>query len=246
MRFLMMHKNDAATEAGQLPPRDLIEKMGAFIGGYASSGVFLDGGGLGASRTRTRLRFADGRATVTHGPYAGAHELPAAMLVLKVTDRAEAIGWAERYGKILGDGELELGPLNEPWDLGLMPRPADAPLRVLLIEKADHATEHGGGRTPTQKAELTRLASEMRKAGVLQSAERLQPSAAGKRLVFTRHELRIVDGPFTESKELIGGFSILRLPSIDAAIELCRPYAEILGGTLEVDIRPLVEPEPAA
>jgi hypothetical protein len=53
------------------------------------------------------------------------------------------------------------------------------------------------------------------------------------------------DGPFTESKELIGGFSILDLPSIDAVLAECVRFAEILGGELEIDVRPLYEPEDA-
>jgi hypothetical protein len=52
-----------------------------------------------------------------------------------------------------------------------------------------------------------------------------------------------MDGPFSESKELIGGFAVLKLPSMDVAIEECTRYAAILGGTLEIDIRPLYEAE---
>jgi hypothetical protein len=151
------------------------------------------------------------------------------MLLLSVRTRDEAIGWAERYGKILGDGEVELGPVNEAWDLGLMEKPADAPLRVLLLDK------DLGERTTKQKADLTRLQTEMTKAGVLQSAERFSPRA--KRLRFTNHALAVVDGPFAESKELIGGFSIMELPSDEAAIAETTRFAEILGGTLEVDLR---------
>ena len=180
----------------------------------------------------------DGHCTNVPGPYRGEHELPAAMLVLKVASRDAALGWAERYGKILGDGELELGKVNEPWDIGLMPAPENPPLQFLLIEKADAATE-GGGRTPQQKAALSRLRTEMAKAGVLVSSHQLQPSAAGKRLAFKDHQLTVHDGPFAESKELIGGFSIMELPDLATAIELSRPYADILGGTLEIDIRVL-------
>ena len=55
MRFMIMHKNDPQTEAGEPPPLDLVHKMGAFIGEYAETGRFIDGAGLGASATRTRL-----------------------------------------------------------------------------------------------------------------------------------------------------------------------------------------------
>jgi hypothetical protein len=236
MRFMMMHKNDPQTEAGQPPPMELVNEMGAFIGEYAATGAFIDGAGLGASRTRTRLVFRNGQCTTKRGPYRGEHELPAATLLLKVRTLEEALGWAERYGKILGNGELEVGKVNEPWDIGVMPAPENPPLQMLLIEKADDATE-GAGRSAQQKAALSRLETEMTKAGVLVRAYRLQSSAKGKRLMFNNNDLRVIDGPFAESKELIGGFSVMELPGMDETIALCRRYAEILGGTLEVDVR---------
>jgi hypothetical protein len=236
MRFMIMHKNDPETEAGNPPPLELVHQMGTFIGEYANTGRFIFGAGLGASKTRTRLVFRNGQSATKHGPYQGEHELPAAMLLLKVRTREEAIGWAERYGKILGDGEVELGKVNEPWDIGLMAPPENPPLQILLIEKADRATE-GGGRSPQQKAALSRLKTEMTKAGVLLRSLALQPSATAKRLLFTDNVMRVLDGPFLESKELIGGFAILELSGIDEALDLSRRYAEILGGTLEMDVR---------
>lgn len=236
MRFMIMHKNDAQTEAGNPPPMKLVQEMGAFIGEFAQAGRFLDGAGLRGSGTRTRLTFRGGLCTTKHGPYRGERELPAATLLLKVRDRAEALGWAERYGKILGDGELELGPITEPWDLGVAPKPENPPLQVLLIDKADQATE-SGGRTPQQKAAISRLKTEMTKAGVLVRSLALQPSAKAKRLMFTNNDLRVIDGPFVESKELIGGFAVMEMANMDEAVAMCRRYAEILGGTLEIDLR---------
>jgi hypothetical protein len=236
MRVMMMHKNDPNTEAGKPPPMELVQKMGAFIGEHAKEGRFIDGAGLRGSETRTRLIFKNGQCTTKRGPYRGEHELPAATLLLKVRTHDEAMGWAERYGKILGDGEIELGKVSEPWDIGLMPPPENPPLQMLLIEKADQLTE-SVGRSAQQKAALSRLKTEMTKLGVLVSSLRLQPSSKGKRLTFTNNDLRVMDGPFVESKELIGGFSIMELSGMDEAIALCRPYAEILGGNLEIDIR---------
>jgi hypothetical protein len=236
MRFMFMHKNDPNTEAGLPPPKELVHAMGAFVGEYARAGAFIDGAGLGGSKVRTRLVFRNGQCTTRRGPYRGEHELPAETLQLEVRTHEEAIGWAERYGKILGDGELEIGKINQPWDIGLMPVPENPPLHMLLIDKADAATE-AGGRSTQQKAALTRLKTEMSKAGVLIRSHTLQPSAKGKRLVFTNNDLRVIDGPFLESKELIGGFSVLELAGIDEALELCRRYAAILGGTLEIDLR---------
>ena len=240
MHFMIMHKNDPHTEAGEKPPMELIQKMGEFIGGHAQAGRLIDGAGLGASKTRTRLTFRGGACTVKHGPYRGEHELPSAMLLLKVRTKDEALRWAERYGKILGTGEIELGKVNEAWDIGLMPEPENPPLQFLLIEKADAASE-AGARTAKQKADLTRLQTEMTKAGVLVRATDLQPSSNAKRLVFKNNDLRVFDGPFAESKELIGGFAVLDLSGTEEAIAMCQTYAAILGGTLEVDIRPLAQ-----
>lgn len=236
MRFMMMHKNDPNTEAGLLPGPKLMQEMGAFIGAHAQAGRFLDGAGLRGSQSRTRLTFREGKSTVKHGPYAGENELPARVLLLEVRTREEAIGWAERYGKILGNGEIELGAVTEPWDLGVAPKPENPPLHLLLIEKASKATE-GAGPSSKQKAELSRLRTEMSKAGVLMKSIALEPSVKGKRLVFKNNQLTTTDGPFAESKELLGGFSIMELSGFEEAIELCKPYAEILGGTLEVDLR---------
>jgi len=242
MRFMMMHKNDSNTEAGLPPPMELVQKMGAFIGQHAQSGKFVDGAGLSGSKNRTRLVFRGGNVTVKHGPYQGENELPTVVWTLKVRTREEAIGWAERYGKILGDGEIELGKLNEPWDIGMMPAPENPPLQFLLIDKADKASE-STGRSSQQKAAISRLKTEMTKAGVLVKDIALKPSSAGKRLVFTANNLRVMDGPFSESKELIGGYSVMELESFDECIALARSYAEILGGTLELDIREVDQSE---
>lgn len=241
MQYLIMHKNDPKTEAGELPSMELIQQMGAFVGEFVKQGRFIDGAGLSGSRTRTRLTFRNGVATVKNGPYVGERELPAATTLIKVSTRDEALAWAERYGRALGDGEIEIGKVNEPWDIGVMPAPKNPPLQVLLIEKADATTE-AGGRTAAQKTALAALKSEMKAAGVLVGSRRLRSSATAKRLTFTKNALRILDGPFAESKELIGGFAVMELDSMDDAIALCRTYADILGGTLEIDIRQ-VDPE---
>jgi hypothetical protein len=231
MRFVIMHKNDPRTEAGEPPPMELVHKMGAFIGEYAKSGRFLDGAGLRGSAMRTRLVFRGGRATVTQGPYRGEKELPASMLLLEVATRDQALGWAERYGKLLGDCELEVGNVTEPWDIGVAPKPENPPLHMLLIE------QEGPERTSKQKADLTRLETEMTKAGVLLRSTKLARSTKAKRLAFKGNDLRITDGPFTESKELIGGFAVLELSGFDEALEMSRRYAAILGGEVEIDIR---------
>jgi hypothetical protein len=245
MRFLMMHKNDAHTEAGGKPDMKLVEKMGEFIGAHAKAGRFLDGAGLSGSSKRTRVVARDGKLTTRRGPYRGENELPNTIYALEVKTYDEALGWAERYAKALGTGEVELGKVHEPWDIGIGVEPEGAPQHYLLIDKADAASE-GSGRPPQVKAAVSRLATEMAKAGVLQRTIDLAPSSKAKRLSYTNNDLHVTTGPFTESVELIGGFSVMELTSMEEAIELSKPYAAILGGTLEIDVRPIerMEPDP--
>ena len=68
MRFMIMHKNDPKTEAGNPPPMELVHKMGEFVGGHAQAGRLVDGAGLGGSKTRTRLVFRDGQCTTEARP----------------------------------------------------------------------------------------------------------------------------------------------------------------------------------
>jgi hypothetical protein len=71
MRFMIMHKNDANTEAGKPPPMEIVHEMGVFIGGHAQAGRLIDGAGLAGSATRTRLVFRNGQCTTKRGPYRG-------------------------------------------------------------------------------------------------------------------------------------------------------------------------------
>ena len=236
MRYMIMHKNDANTEAGNPPSMEIIEKMGAFIGGYAQTGKLIDGAGLQGSKTRTRLVFRQGASTVKRGPYAGEQEFPHAMLLLEVPTLEDGLVWAKRYGEILVDGELELGKVTEPWDLGVMPMPENAPMHFLLIDKADKTTE-ARARSAQKVDSLSKLKSEMTSAGVLQREYTLAPGSTAKRLTFTNSRMTVSDGPFAESKELVGGFAVMEFADTDEVIAMCQPYAEILGGNLEIDIR---------
>ena len=124
--------------------------------------------------------------------------------------------------------------------------PTVAPSLIVKAD-ADYEADTANPSNPKQKASLTRLRTEMKKAGVLVNAIDLEPSGKSKRLIFKNNDLRILDGPFSESKELIGGFVVMELSGMDEAIAMSRRYATILGGTLEMDIRPLsVEPADAA
>ena len=237
MKFMVMHKHDNDTEIGKLPPPEFMEAMGAFIGEAAQSGKLLDGEGLGATRTRSRITFQNGTQTVLHGPFAGSNELPAGFAKVSVKSREEALELAKSIGEAIGaDVEIEVSKVTEAWDLGFGEKPKDAPERYLIIHKATPESE--AGRAP----QLAQLMQELTTKGVVIASATLTPSSQAKRLIWRGGKHRVIDGPFTESKELLGGYAILELASLEECLAFSAKYAEIMltsGDELEIDIRPL-------
>lgn len=238
MRFIIIHKTNAGWEAGAIPGKDLIARVGALMAELGKSGVLRDGAGLRASSQGVRLRFARGERTAVEGPFTGENELPAAFSVVRTSTREEAIDWASRVAAVLGDVEIDVRPVTETWDIGIAPQPADVTTRRwMALVKATAASESRGLLTFAQRTELARLQRE----SVHLVTEVMKPSARGRRYRTSREGLRTIDGPFTESKELIAGYIIVSLPSLEEASHLARRYLEVVGAT-EVDVRELEEP----
>jgi hypothetical protein len=232
MKFMCMHKVDAKMEAGEPPSQRIIQEMGQFIGGLLKSGVFKDGAGLHRSARRARVTFEGGAPTVTRGPYAGSNELLASFALISTTGIEPAIECAKELAIASGNCEVEVGPVVEGWDLNGSPRPADAPHRFLLLVKADAAFEAGA----PEPAAVRTLLDRWQREGLLQSQTRLAPSKTAARTKVTGGKRHWVDGPFAESKELVAGFSILEMASIEDAKRLCEDYVKILGDN-ECDVR---------
>jgi hypothetical protein len=241
MRFMVMHKVDAKMEAGGPPSQQIIQNMGALVQGSLKSGIFTTGAGLHRSARRARLETRAGESVVTRGPYAGKNELLSTFAMIKASSLDEAIERARQLARVLGDVEIEIGPVVEPWDLGVMEKPAgDPPGRFLLLCKGDRQSELGVELTSEKQAQLAELMQVLKDEGVLIMSDRLAPSASGARLASGPKGQRAwVDGPFAESKELIAGFSVLQLPSRADAIAWADRYAAVLGDN-EVDVRELV------
>jgi hypothetical protein len=235
MRILCMHKASPGEMAP--PPRTLIEEMGKLIGEAAKSGILLGGDGLKPIPTRHRLTFAKGRCDVAQATHPGHNELPQRMVVFKARSEREALDQARRFGEAVGAAELELGPLTEAWDLGICPKPADAPLRYMILQLATPESEAGKPPTAAQQQGLRTVLAEMQKAGVLLLHEALLPSSKAVRLSYRDNVRTRIDGPFTESKELIGGFCMLQMRSFDEMIVWTERFVRILGGTVEIDLR---------
>ena len=114
-------------------------------------------------------------------------------------------------------------------------------MRVMVIVPAN--TESESGVMPSQEilTEMTKFNEELVKAGVMLAGEGLTPTSKGKRVKFSGTQRTIIDGPFTESKELIAGFWLWQVRSMDEAVEWIKraPF----GGGVEIELRPIFEAE---
>jgi hypothetical protein len=244
MRFMVMHKVDAKMEAGEPPDQQIIEKMGALVGESIQSGTFLDGDGLHRSAQRVRVTSKGGARAVTRGPLQGGNELVTSCSTIKAKSMDDAIQYAERYAGAIGDCEIEIGPVVEAWDLGMMKKPNVEGARFLLLRKADAPSEAGTPPSAEQREALGQLDDELEQTGVLLKSAALAPSSQGARLPSGQGKRAWIDGPFAESKELIAGYSVIEVPSLAEAQAWADRYAAILGAN-EVDIRVVTELGPS-
>ena len=114
-------------------------------------------------------------------------------------------------------------------------------MRVMVIVKGGKDCEAGVVPDERSLAEMGQYNEELTKAGVMIALEGLQPSSKGARVRFSGAQRTVTDGPFTETKELIGGYWLWQVESLQVAIEWLK-RAPFKDGT-EVEIRPLYEAE---
>ena len=112
-------------------------------------------------------------------------------------------------------------------------------MRVMVIVKASKESEAGVLPDTEGLTKMLKYNEELVKSGVILAGDGLQPTSKGKRVKFSGSKRTVTDGPFTETKELIAGYGIWQVRSIDEAVEWVK-RAPFDGGT-EVEIRPVYE-----
>lgn len=114
-------------------------------------------------------------------------------------------------------------------------------MRFLSLIRVDEGT----GKKPDQRLidDMTQLMMEMRADGTLVDTAGLCPTAQGKRVRLAHGKQTVSDGPFTESKEVIGGFALLEADSMEHALQLTRRFLDVHGDGWEVEceLRPIAE-----
>jgi len=120
-----------------------------------------------------------------------------------------------------------------------LPRKGETTMRVMVIVKANKESE--AGKLPDEKGltEMSKFNEELIKAGILLGMDGLRPSSNGVRVRFSGGRKTVIDGPFTETKELVAGYWIWQVRSKEEAVEWLKraPFQET-----DVEIRPVYEP----
>jgi hypothetical protein len=116
-------------------------------------------------------------------------------------------------------------------------------MKVMVLVKATAASEAGIMPSQGLLAAMGQFNEELVKAGVLLAAEGLRPSFRGKRVQFSGTRRTVLDGPFAETKELVAGFWLWQVKSIDEAVEWVKRCPDPMPGESVIEIRPVYEPE---
>jgi len=114
-------------------------------------------------------------------------------------------------------------------------------MRVMAIVKASKASESGAMPDPGILEAMYKFNEEMVKAGVMLAGEGLHPSKSGKRIRFSGKNRTVIDGPFTETKELIGGFWILQVKDMDEAVAWIRRAPNPHADESEIELRQIID-----
>ncbi|HYV14410.1 MAG TPA: YciI family protein [Conexibacter sp.] len=141
MRFMVMVKATADSEAGVMPSRELLEQMGKFNAELVNAGVMLAGEGLHPSSKGARVQFDGDKRTVVDGPFAETKELVAGFWLLQVKSLDEAIEWIKRCPNPMeGESEIEIRQIFEAEDFGEALTPE---LRAAEQELRERAAQNG-------------------------------------------------------------------------------------------------------
>jgi hypothetical protein len=118
-------------------------------------------------------------------------------------------------------------------------------MRVLVLVKATKNSEAGAVPNPEKAlADMGKFNEELVKAGVMLAAEGLHPSSKGKRVHFSGGNKTVIDGPFAETKELVAGFWLWQVRSIEEAVEWVKRCPDPMPGEeSDIEIRPVHEAE---
>ena len=241
------------------PPAALMDAMGKSVEQSFKDGTLVDTGGLLPSKDGVRLRLANGKITVTDGPFSESKEVigglghpEGGLEGRRPPGRDRVHGAAPEVLAGLrgrGGGPADVRPGHGPVAQDQASK-ATTPttvfersrtMRVMVFVPGDRDSE--AGKMPSQEliAKMMKFNEELVKTGVMLAGEGLTPSSKAKRVKFSGSQRTVTDGPFAESKELVAGYWLWQVRSIDEAVEWLKRAPFDAG--VEVTIRPVFEAE---
>ena len=116
-------------------------------------------------------------------------------------------------------------------------------MRVMVMVKATQESEAGTMPSQQMLTDMMKFNEELVNAGVMLAGEGLHPSSKAKRVHFSGTERTVTDGPFAETKELIAGYWIWKVNSMEEAVEWVKKCPNPMNGDSDIDIRPIFEAE---
>jgi hypothetical protein len=250
MRFMLLVKSDAASEAGVPPDPKELSAMNQFNDEMIKANVLLAGEGLHASSKGARVRCnkATKKVTVLDGPFAEAKELVAGFWIIQAKSKDDALEWAKRVP--FKGGEVEVRPIfesedfppdpnqgaNEAWRKtefaareSLSRQTTRGTKKMRFIGFVKGAADSESGKLPETDAldKMGAFIGEAVKAGVFLGGEGLKPTSAGAKVRYDGAKRTVLDGPFTEAKEIVAGYSILAVDSKEEAVEWTKRFAVV-------------------
>ncbi|RXZ33259.1 hypothetical protein D9O50_14250 [Oxalobacteraceae bacterium CAVE-383] len=258
MKYMILRRADAFTEqeSGPQPSAQLLEAMGTYHEKMHADGILRAAEGLHPSVKGARLKISKGKTEVIDGPFTETKELIAGFSMVELPSKQEAVDLVKRWPPLDGDVTLEI---REVGCVGGCPgieaeaaaaqaakaAPAlqpDARRYMVLLRSNGFSETEAIPDAGTMDALMAFNQAGVREGRIL-AGEGLRGSALGARVAFEGGKMSVIDGPFTEIKELIAGFWLIRANSLQDAIEWARrcPYPTAVDGEVEVEIRLVYE-----
>lgn len=244
--MLLMSAPLAAENVG---PEDTDPKFAAAIEAFnqelQDKGAFVDAAGLKPTAEGFRTEYADGEVTVHDGPFTDRDEVLMGYWTIRAADLAEATEWARKVPFELdpqGDGsQIEVRRLFELDDFEVQeeesgwrdneaqmreeleqetPKPAEGTQRWFMAMRGNADTEAGVMPTEEELAAMGALIGDLYSSGAFVAGEGLKSTAEATRVRYEGGRKTVIDGPFTESKELVAGYSVIQTATREEAEEI--------------------------
>src|SRR5262245_51677373 len=264
-RYMLVVKATPEIEAGTFPDAAFEAESAKFIGEVEKAGALVACDRLHPSSHGQRVHYKTNsdKFVVTDGPFAETKELVAGYCLIRAASLEEAVGWAKRMPFQAGDvdvrplfelSDFPVDPAEQPggWrakeaEMQAAPPPARKPgtMRYMGLLKADRDTEAGVMPDERALAAMGAFIEQASKSGVLLAGEGLQPSSQSARVRFSGSRRLVTDGPFAETKELVGGYAILQFATPEEALDWTKRFVQVdapgrLNSECECELRPIV------